>query len=145
GNDVLVFFVVERRRFAGGADGSQAVSALLDMPIDELEEVIEIDVAVAKGSYQRDGHAGELFALGLRHDVVLGMKSGGTSPMHTLYGRIARREIVVGCVQRTRPLLDLLRFFQRAVFSQPGTLHAPQPDACNAPYLRATHSTTRRS
>ena len=34
-DDALVFLMVERRTFAGGADGRQAVRPLLDVPIDQ--------------------------------------------------------------------------------------------------------------
>ena len=35
GDDALVFLVVQRRRFAGGADRGQAIGPLLDVPIDQ--------------------------------------------------------------------------------------------------------------
>ena len=38
GDDALVFVVVQRRRFAGGADRRQAIGALFDVPIDEPAE-----------------------------------------------------------------------------------------------------------
>ena len=38
GDDALVLVVIERRRFAGGADRRQAVGPLLDVPVDELAQ-----------------------------------------------------------------------------------------------------------
>ena len=45
GDDALVLLVVERRRFAGGADRGQAVGALLDVPVDQPAQGREIDFA----------------------------------------------------------------------------------------------------
>ena len=78
GDDALVLLVVERGRFAGGADGRQAVGALLDVPVHQAAQALEIDVAAAKRGDQRHRHAGELFALGAH--------------------------VVVSCVSRDRPV-----------------------------------------
>jgi hypothetical protein len=47
-DDLLVFLVAQRRAFAGGADGDQAVAALGDLPFDQRLERLEIDRAVAE-------------------------------------------------------------------------------------------------
>ena len=64
GDDALVLVVVERRRFAGGADRGEAIGPLLDVPVDELAEGVVIDLAVLERRDEGDGHARELFALG---------------------------------------------------------------------------------
>ena len=49
GDDALVLVVVERRRLAGGADRGQAVGPLLDVPVDQPAQGVEIDLAVLNG------------------------------------------------------------------------------------------------
>jgi len=43
---LFVFIVAERGSFAGGADGHEAIGALLDVPIDEFLEGGVIDLAI---------------------------------------------------------------------------------------------------
>ena len=70
-----MFLVIQRRRFAGGADRRQAVGALLDVPVHEPAQGREVDVAVAERRHQGHRHAGELFALGFLHGCILRMVS----------------------------------------------------------------------
>src|SRR5207253_5705198 len=45
GDYALVLFVIERRRFARGADWGQAVRSLLDVPINQPAQVVKINLA----------------------------------------------------------------------------------------------------
>ena len=72
GDDALVLLMVQGRRLAGGTHGGQAVGALLDVPIDQLEQRREVDLPVAERRDQRDGQAGEHFSLGGHRGAVRG-------------------------------------------------------------------------
>ena len=62
-----MLLVIERRRFARGADRSQAIGALLDVPVDEPAQGLVIDLPGPKRRDDCHGQARKLFAFGC-HD-----------------------------------------------------------------------------
>ena len=64
GDHSFVFLVIERGRLARGAHGRKAIGALLNVPINQLEQGRKIDLATAKRGDQGDGQTREEFSLG---------------------------------------------------------------------------------